>query len=388
MIIKQLFIERKEYIYTITVGKRTLEDFKIIPNWTIHAIINIIAIIPLSIAVGITIYHIFKEKYRHIIFMMICWFFLMLWEISATLANLFLDLNFSKLSTYFFIPIAFSMCLLLDSITKETFDPLKLIFSTIFSTSLIIYSFNPNLINYFFFPNGEISLVVTGLYRFSISVLVGFTGFLFFLYMTRIHLNAPANLKFYSSLNLVGGFLVGIGSPLVVITELNLIIIGIEDYFSAAGALFCSISFVKQPKLAYIMPFRAVKLVVIEINRGITLFSYNWIEEEEIIDNVQLTAMISSVCRFVEEVLQKGGVRELYLEKATLIMHKYDRSPISSIIITNKSNKTLRNALSSFSTSFYREYSKYLSATIDIEQYKTASKLVKKHFPFVPEYTK
>ncbi|MFX0139054.1 MAG: hypothetical protein ACFFDN_35765 [Candidatus Hodarchaeota archaeon] len=337
-------------------------------------------------AVGIIIYHIFKEKYRHIVFMMICWFFLMLWGILAVLTYLFLDLDLSRFRHYTFIPIAFSMSLLLDSLTKESYDPLKLIFITTFSTALFIFSLNPNLTNFFFFPNGEITLAATGPYRISISILTGFTGFLYFLYMLRIHLNAPKNLKFYSLLNLVGGILVGIGGPLVVLTGLNLIIPGIEAFFTAGGALFCSISFVNRPKLAYILPFRAVKLVVIEINRGITLFSHSWIEEEEIIENIQLTAMISSVSRFIEEVLQKGGVKELNLEQATLIMHQYDNSPIYSIIITNKSNKSLRNALTRFSKSFFKEYSKYLPSSLDTEKYKTASKLVREHFPFVPEY--
>ncbi len=337
-------------------------------------------------ALGITIYNILKERYRHIFFMMMVWLSLTIWGIFSSMTIVYLDLDFSRFRHYFFIPLAFSMSLLLDSLTRESYDPLKLTFVAIFSTALFIYSLDPNMTNYFFFPNGEVTLAATGSYRIAISILTGFTGILYFAYMLRIYLKSPKNLKLYASMILLGGITLGIGGPLVGITGINVIIPGIETFFTAGGALFVSISFVKQPKLAYVLPFKAVKLVVIEIKRGITLFSYNWIEKEETVEDIQFTAMISSVSKFIEEIVQKGGVRELYLEKATLILDTHSDSPVSAVILTNKSNKTLKNALSRFSRDFFQDYSKYFSASIDTEQYKNAYKLVKEHFPFVPEY--
>ena len=182
--------------------------------------------------------------------------------------------------------------------------------------------------------------------------------------MLKVHRKAPQKLKFYSRLNFAGALITGIIAPLFaallddILPAWNLPLVG-------TGALLISIAFVYQPQLAYILPFRALRLAVIETESGIPFYTYTWSKTEGIIDETLFSGMMYAVSQILEESIQKGNIREINLEEAILILQRSKDYPAVCVLITNKSSKALRHALNSFAEKFFNEYSQYIKEPID-----------------------
>ena len=115
----------------------------------------------------------------------------------------------------------------------------------------------------------------------------------------------------------------------------------------SSSSILWGLIFVKQPKLAYILPFKAVRLTVIETNGGIPLFTHAW-SSEGLIDDSLFTGMLHATSQFMDESLKRGNVHEVHLEKAILLIQSSEKYPISSILLVTKSSRSLRHALNKF----------------------------------------
>jgi hypothetical protein len=305
---------------------------------------------------------------------------------SYAFADFFLSAPILMIFCYSYVPMGFSVILLVDIISRESVDPIKIMVISLLSGALMIACLDPNSFTIDIYPNGEWSIFFSGYLLPILAVHELVMGILMIYYFAKIHMNAPRKLQFNSFICLIGTIILGVVTTVVVILGLHLVVPGIHMALFGGGILITAISFAMQPKLAYILPFKVLRLAVIESIGGIPIYSYTWSEKEEISDASLFSGMMHAINQFVQESLGKGIVSEIHLEEAILILRKSEKHPIICVLVANKSSKTLRDALNSFTERFLKDYSQFLTDTIDEEKFKTASNLVLDCFPFVPEY--
>jgi len=354
-------------------------------NWTIEVFILLISLGPLTFAVYITFSEYLKDKYRHNLFMMFVWLIVMIIDILIIISNLILSPTLYLYSMFLWILSAIFISLLFDSVSRESIDPKKLVIISIFSTAIVFISFDPNAVVYNYFPNGEIGLLMGGNFRIINSILFLFISGMYAFYTVKIHWKAPKNLKLYSSINLVGGIAV-VGSVIIVLIGLNKIIPRIDFLIVAIGGLFMAIALVREPRLAYILPFKLMRLTVIDTRSGISIFTHDWKTGETLVDEGLFSGMLQGISAILNEAVGKGNVRGILLDQALLIIKRNEDYPIACVLIATKSTKSLRQALNSFSDKFITQFSQFFSETSMVSNFEPASSLILECFPFVPEY--
>ncbi len=133
---------------------------------------------------------------------------------------------------------------------------------------------------------------------------------------------APKNLKLYSRLYVIGISLAGIISPLMLISSLTAVIPGLEFIVGGVGLLFMGLTTARQPELIFILPFRAIRLSVIETSGGISLFNHSW-ETSDLIKNENMyAALLQGVNMIFREAFNKGDVQEVHMSGALVLMHR------------------------------------------------------------------
>ena len=356
-------------------------------NWTTNVIIGLIAFIPIFSAFILALHEYLKNKHRHALFMSLGWFFVTLWCVFVISATLLLSQFISYLIFLVWIPTGYVVVLLLDSFSRESVDPRKILLITGLSTALLIFSFEPNIIVSYTYPTGEKAFAnaMGRPFTYSFALLTLSIGGLFAYYTYKIHINVPQSLNFYSRINLTGAITMGVITPIIVGLGIEKMIPAINMITMAIGALTMTIAFLKEPKLAFILPFKAIRLTVIE-RSGLPLFSYSWSKLDDLVEEELFSGMLQAVSMFVDESLQKGNVKEIHLDRAILILQRSKHYPTVCVLVANKSSQSLRRALDSFSERFDSKYSQHFSLPIQTKPFETGIDLIRECFPFVPDY--
>ncbi|MFW9916903.1 MAG: hypothetical protein ACFFGZ_14955 [Candidatus Thorarchaeota archaeon] len=229
----------------------------------------------------------------------------------------------------------------------------------------------------------------TGPFEIAGSLLLAPSAMLFVYYCWKIHWNAPQTMKFFSRLLLVGAICVGVLSSLMFIIGVDKEIPGSDGLVFALGAFIIGFVIVSEPKLAYILPFKALRITVIDFGKGgLPLFTYTWNLGEHLTDEALFSGMLTGISSILKESLQRGNVREIHLDTAVLIVQRSSQLPVACVLVTTKSSPSLKQSLNSFAISFFAEFSHQIlnSELVDLQAYAPASRLVERFFPFVPEY--
>lgn len=126
---------------------------------------------------------------------------------------------------------------------------------------------------------------------------------------------------------------------------------------------------------------------MVDTNEGIALFKYDWAELGKVEENI-FSMVLQAVGSILDEILKKGEVREIQMDRAVLLIQHDKRYPIASVLVTSKSTKSLRYGLRIFNDQFI---SSFYTDGIDfheVSKFKDANLLVEKIFDFVPERRK
>jgi hypothetical protein len=94
---------------------------------------------------------------------------------------------------------------------------------------------------------------------------------------------------------------------------------------------------------------------------------------------------LQAVGSILDEILKKGVVREIQMDRAILLIQHDTKYPIASVLVTSKSSKSLRNGLRIFNEEFI---SRFYTDDIDsheVSKFADADNLVEKIFEFVPK---
>ena len=355
-------------------------------NWSTAVFIGIISLGPITSAFLVLLVRYFKEKYKHDLYMAMGWFSILMWCVFWIFANLLLSEIIFIFCIYAVIPAAFLITFLVDHINRESVDPFKIFMVTAVSAVAIFATLEPNNVIKRMYPNGEQGLTYTGSILIGGSILFLLAGGMYIYYMAKIYYQAPKNLKSISSLSLLGSILVGFLSSVTTISSLIWIIPGLHMLVTTTGALLTAIAFTYEPRLAFILPFKVLRLTAIETKSGISIFSHIW-NKLDTIDEHLLSGVLQSISLILNQALKKGNIREIQLEQATLILRRSEKFSVICVLITTKSSRSLRLALNSFARKFFTKFSQYFSNPHILNNFEAASDLIAEIFTFIPEYS-
>ena len=207
----------------------------------------------------------------------------------------------------------------------------------------------------------------------------------YFLWSLQTWRKAPFELKRLARLLLFGSTLFSIITVLMYgLGGIIKIFNSLAFFTNGIGAFITILVILKEPKIIYILPFTAYRVLVLDTKEGIALFKYDWAELEKIEENI-FSMVLQAVGSVLDEILKKGEVREIQMDRAVLLIQHDKRYPIASVLVSSKSTRSLRIGLKLFNDQFIL---KYYNENVDIHEvskFSEAKSLVNNVFDFVPE---
>ncbi|MFX0099253.1 MAG: hypothetical protein ACFFCS_06690 [Candidatus Hodarchaeota archaeon] len=289
-----------------------------------------------------------------------------------------------------FIPMGIANFRLIDFLSRESNDPKKIALITMTSVTLLLASLFEFLVGHLNQPailppyNYE-TLKPTDWLKMTVVFHVGVNGVVFLYSFLRINRLAPKELKKGTHLSMLGASLWGLVPIIFYATRLYFLVPGIHFLSWSIGTVILTYSFTRNPQLAYINPLKNMRLMVVDNESGLALYSHSWEGEEEVGDSDAFSAMILAFSGVLDQYMKGGYVREIKLDESILITQKCRDTDVSCVLVSNKSSKSLRSALKSFSDRFHDTYSSFFSDVNDVTRFESASDLIEECFPFLPE---
>ncbi|MGY5881931.1 MAG: hypothetical protein RTV31_16915 [Candidatus Thorarchaeota archaeon] len=355
-------------------------------NWTIETTLYFSSFVINGIALIGSLWGLLEKKHRHAPFIIGIFVGLSFWSLFISLGGLLLDALFIRLGLYVGLVTIAMVFLMIDSFTRDEVDSRKTTVLSIAATLLVYFSFQPEEIFVGINTLGEPAIVlgmgVMGVGAFLIIL----TGFSFTYYMFLMNRVVPDSLRFEARLGLLSGIILAGVWPVGLGLGLHFIFPGLWLLLLSIGVIPIAIAFVRKPKLAYVLPFRVLRLIVFETKGGVPLFSHTWGKHEGSPEEALFSGMLQGIALILDESVRKGAVREIVLENGILVLQRTYKFSVASVLVATKSSQTLRYAIDSFTEHFYEEYSQFFDNLSDIRQFESASRLVDEHFSFVPEY--
>jgi hypothetical protein len=325
-----------------------------------------------------------KKKDRHLFLYSISWLFQSIFWYLVSSAHLTYS---TTLMSVAFIPQSIGvpfMIVFIELIGRESVSSWRISLLAIIETMFLIILFLPGAMEVI--PGYGVHFI--GISRLLQILWLAFYVFYYFSWSYRTWRKAPPQLKKNANLLLIGSIMFSfltllmyaMGTFLKLLNPIGFIIHGL-------GALLTLYVFRRDLKIIYILPFKAYKLMVFEKSEGISLFKHDWAELRDVEENI--FAMLLQATRSVlNEIINKGEVRKIDMDKAILLIQHDVEFPIISMLVSSESSKLLRSGLKKFHNEFISEFWKEGLDFHDTENYKGAIKLVNAVFDFVPNYIK
>jgi len=270
----------------------------------------------------------------------------------------------------------------IDLIKKERVSSTKLSALFLIEILLLILTFNPGGME--IIPGYGIHIV--GPLRILQIVFLVYYISIFFSWSYLTWKRAPKELKKLVNFLLFGSILFSF------VTAFMYILGGFIKTFNSIGfithslgALFTIVVIWKDPKIIYILPFKAYRLLVVETNAGIGLFKHDWAELRAVDENV-FTMVLQAVGSILDEVLKKGEIREIKMDRAVLLIQHNKNYPVASVLVTSKSTKSLRYGLKKFNNHFIESFQSNFGGLYEVSRFKKAKAFIEEYFDFVPQY--
>ena len=217
-----------------------------------------------------------EKKHRHAPFILGIFLGLTLWSLSISLGGLLLEGVFINIGLYVGLVTIAMVFLMIDSFTRDGVDSRKTTILSIAATLLVYFSFQPDEIFVGFNTLGEPAIVlgmgVMGVGAFLIIL----TGASFTYYMILMNRIVPDSLRFEARLGLLSGIILAVLWPVGLGLGLHFSFPGLWLLLLSVGIIPIAMAFVRKPKLAYVLPFRVLRLIVFETKGGVPLYSHTW----------------------------------------------------------------------------------------------------------------
>ena len=360
-------------------------------NWSSGVIVGFVGFIPSFLVFMLTVIQYFKDGYAYLKYFAGMWFFLSIWILFQAISDLLLSIPLHFIVFYALIIFSYFVNLSADAITRDSIDRYKMILTTLISSFVVILSldldnfpaFNPNAIiiddtgvSPFPTMNGNfmLAVMIASILLVSIAVYGSIKNLIF----------TPKNLKKYSLLNVFGTYLWGIQPIWIQFTDLEQNYPGIATGSMALGLLIIGITFLKEPKLAYILPFKAYRILIQRTDNGTILFQHDWIKFETEFSEKTFSGMMQAINTMFDKTLNKGNVRKIKFDEAEITYKANEEVSLVCVLISSDSSITLRNSFNKFANSVFKDFINIEKNDYPMNKYENGIVLLEKYFPFIP----
>ncbi|XEO75269.1 hypothetical protein WKT22_00285 [Candidatus Lokiarchaeum ossiferum] len=369
--------------------------------FTLEAIFCLSALVPVCTSFILALINFKNKKFRHYLIMAIGWFFLSLFVLFQAFSYIFQSIWLYRISIWALVPTGVTITIFVDSLIRIRLDPIKLILVSILGTLVLYSSSLEGNISPFPFDNGDPSFQMVGVLRFTQTALNLFMSGLLVYYCFKLYIVAPLYLKSITLINLIGGFILGVITTILILTGITLVVPGIYMLPFGIGVLIMTIAMIKEPKLAFILPFKVFQLNVIKEKNGIPIFSYNWasknkfesISEQtiktpktmnEADQQTLLSSLIIGIDQVFQSILLTGEISEIHLADRVILLYRDHKHPLVFMLEATQASKSLKNALIQFTKDFQNQFSEFYEEMEHIPRFEPASQYVQKNFSFIP----
>jgi len=346
-------------------------------NDIIGLVFSVVAVVTVYYAAIIAFQTYRKDKARHSLLLFLFFLVIAIWgsfQELIIISGIF-GYNLEAIGPYtnfLFIGSIFVLIIFIDTISRERIEPLKLLFLTNLVTLGIVF---------FIYDEADLTTLI-----FFIIML--FQSFLFIYISIKIYNKSPQSMKRAALILIIGGIFFTLVPVLIeILPNLGIALnLPFETQLSVGiGAVIIAYIFKKQPKLAYVLPFRASRLTILDSIRGICIFNHIW-DKSSKVDEDLFGGMMQGISGILKETVNRGNIRQIELEHAILLVYREEKYPVAFVLLSNEFNKSLRLALRQFAEKFYLTFADKFDDLSKISQFNSASKLVEEVFPFIPEY--
>ncbi len=320
-----------------------------------------------------------RKKIRALYFLGYTMLFFTLSSFLESIAELLLNIPLRNISLVFTVLTGLTLILFVTYIRNESFLSVELVIGASISAIVLFLEFQP--------ANHTI-MNIAGLISLHRKMFLNNIIFVFAIYYAVILIfwiiltiiKAPRNLKKYSILLIlpfvIGGIVFYIFNQIVFIYQPFSWLILTLNFSFLIILVLC-------PQLLFILPYEAHRLNVFEMKTGISLFQYEWSSEG--IDEDLLSGLISAIRSMGEEVLKKGGLKQIDWELGLLFFSK--REHIIVTLLSSKASKSLRSNLSAFTSAFESKFRDLLTTELkDLNQFSPAMELIDHYFGNIPKH--
>jgi hypothetical protein len=354
---------------------------------SVYIIVGYSCAITIATVFFLTLRQYLKHHYEHVLYMALMWFSYLLWCLFHTTGSLLGSVElYIYVGCFSLIPAAYFVVLLGDTITRDSFDPKKLVYVTLLSVYYValVLTSDPLMGDY-----DIIQGLKPKISRYDIDgalfLLLVISFNTLFYYMLRVHQKAPKVLRKYTRLLFWGAFIITmLGS--ILFAAFSRIVPGMFFITFAIGSVLISIAFYKQPRLAFFLPFKALRLIVVNTESGISLYTYNWLKEEDAeVDKNLISGMVQGISLILKKSLKRGNVREISLDEGIMIIHRNEEYDIACVLISSKSSRALREGLGKFAERFYNKFSEVFKESWSTSKFEDATLIINDCFSFIPK---
>ncbi|MFX0101405.1 MAG: hypothetical protein ACFFCS_17655 [Candidatus Hodarchaeota archaeon] len=325
------------------------------------------------------------QKTRSSLYMTLLWLFFFLYASTQTLGMVIKISSLVLFSLVFLIISGYFVILMVESISRASVDSRKIFFLTAIS-GFFLYTI--------YRPGRPLTVYVDGELQYNTDPDFIIAQFLFILYIGiallhcfyKVYKNSPKKMKSIAAINLLGMFFITIISDVSVTLRLSEYIPQFHMICIGIGSFLTSYAFWRKPQLAYILPFKALRLSVIDTNTGLPLFSFDWVKDPKLVDQNLLSSMLQGLSMVLDEAVNRGKISEIKLDNGLIILEQDKQYPIVFALITTKTSQILRDSLKNFSECFIEKYSNEFQNSTQTHLFERATVHIPECFPLIPEY--
>jgi len=331
----------------------------------------------------LTVIYAVRRKNRLIFLFSAMWvLYAVFWFIDAA-AHYFYSIPLMKLAI---VPQLIGVpCIIafIELIKKEHVSPIKMSILVILEAIVFFITF---------FVQGNYEIIPgygvhnKGILRIFQVIYIFYFVSMYFIWSYQTWRRAPVSLKALTSLLLIGSTLFSIVTALMyALGTFVRIFNSIAFIVNGIGAFTTIIVILKDPRIIFILPFKAYRILIVDTNESVALFKHDWAKVGELEENM-FSMMLQAIGNVLDDILKKGEVQEIQMDRAVLLIHHDKIHSIASILIASKSSKSLKDGLKRFNEKFITVFRSNLDDDRKVGRFEETREIVNKIFDFVPNY--
>ncbi len=248
-------------------------------------------------------------KFRAFLWLTLVWLVVAETFILIALGEFFHDPLLGGLSWFTLLPVGFFWLLAFDTMTRDAYEPVKLVVMAVVSAFVVFSSFialEPLLQHTVY---GDTFYMPGGVFAIPSFSWMGLNKAFQTYFLLKIYRHVPTPMRGTATrFWLTAAIMAGIGLFLVYGLNLSVYLPGAPAVDVTLAGSLGLIALLKEPRIAFVVPFKAYRLMVIKTTGGLLLFTHNWGGGDQFPDEDFFSGLVQGINIFAKQSLKKGAM--------------------------------------------------------------------------------